>query len=73
MTSTAHASALCPTCHRPLVQDQRGTVCSNCGWAVVFNDHGDWFMACYRGKADEAEIERLGEMLHFWNGRSDTG
>jgi transcription initiation factor IIE alpha subunit len=69
MSETRGTALLCPSCHQPLTHDERGSVCSNCGWAVVYSDEGDWFLACYRGKVDKAELERLDELLRPWNGR----
>ena len=63
MANKKHPSAQCPGCHSPLIQDKNGSICRTCGWTVAFSDKGDWFVACYNGKVDRAELERICEMV----------
>ena len=56
-------SVQCPGCHLPLTQGKNGVICRTCGWTVAFSDDGDWFIACYAGKVDRAELERIREMV----------
>jgi len=56
------SSVQCPGCHSPLTRGKSGSTCHTCGWTVTFSDDGDWFIACYDGKVDKAELERIREM-----------
>jgi hypothetical protein len=66
VTDKKGVSTLCPGCHLPLMQAEHGSVCSRCGWTVVFSDDGNWFTACYRGSLGAADLERIREMRRLY-------
>lgn len=65
MATKKPPSDKCPGCDLPLAKDKKGFTCRGCGWNVIFSDDGDWFVACYGGKLDRVELERVREMVRL--------